>query len=202
MNAIKLLPKHFYARDASLVARDLLGKIISHGPVSLRITETEAYCWPDDSASHAFKGRTPRSEIMWGPPGRTYVYLCYGLHNMLNIVTNKENEAGAVLIRAAEPLDGNDLILERRGQTKISSDLLVGPGKVAKALNLDRSFCHHPLYEGLALSVFDNMPVESILVGPRIGISYAALKDQQAPLRFADGKSQAVAKKAELSFYY
>src|SRR5688572_26549600 len=102
----RLLPQSFYARDALVVAEELLGQHIHCGGVVLRITEVEAYRHPDDSASHCRMGRTPRNAPMWGPPGHAYVYLCYGIHSMLNFVTDREGEGAAVLIRSCEPVRG------------------------------------------------------------------------------------------------
>jgi DNA-3-methyladenine glycosylase len=188
----KILAQEFYARDAKIVARDLLGKIIIHGDVSMRITETEAYCWPNDSANHGYKGRTSRNESMWGPAGHAYVYLCYGLHNMLNFVTNSEGEAAAVLIRSCELLIGLEVIKARRGCIK---NLLTGPGNVGQALAIDRSYCHHPLFVEGGLAVLDAPLVQNIVTGSRIGIDYASVMDRKAHLRFADGDSLFVTKK-------
>ena len=113
MNA--LLDADFFDRDTVEVARDLLGKHLRRDEVVLRITEVEAYPWPDDSANHCFKGPTARNEAMWGPPGHAYIYLCYGIHHMLNLVTQAEGCGAAVLIRACEPVAGLKTISHRRG---------------------------------------------------------------------------------------
>src|SRR3954466_13526768 len=128
-----LLSQSFYARDALEVAEELLGHHIHYGEVVLRISEVEAYRHPGDSASHSRMGRTARNAPMWGPAGHAYVYLCYGIHQMLNLVTGAVGEAQAVLIRAAEPVRGLDVIRARRGG-KDGPVLLTGPGKVAQAL--------------------------------------------------------------------
>lgn len=138
----RLLPRHFYARDALDVARDLLGQEIWHDEVGLRITEVEAYRHPDDSASHCRAGLTARNAFMWGPPGRAYVYLCYGMHQMLNLVTNRDGEGAAVLIRSCEPIAGHRTIRRRRGG-KDGPVLLTGPGKVGQALGLDSPWVSH-----------------------------------------------------------
>ncbi len=124
---MSLLPQSFFARDARDGARDMLGRDLERGRVVRRLTETEAYVWPGDTASHSRFGRTARNEPMWGPPGHAYVYLCYGLHSMLNIVTNAEGEGAAVLIRACEPIAGLSAIRARRGG-KDGPELLTGPG--------------------------------------------------------------------------
>lgn len=195
MNDKKILQQAFYARDAIIVAKELLGKIIVHGDVSMRITETEAYCWPHDSANHAYKGRTNRNESMWGPAGHAYIYLCYGLHNMVNFVTNSEGEPAAVLIRSCEVVSGLNLIQQRRGAIKKLKYLLSGPGNVSQALGIDRSYCHHSLYTKGGLVVLDAPKIANILTGPRVGIDYASPIDRDAHLRFADGDSVFITKK-------
>ncbi|MCH9679998.1 MAG: DNA-3-methyladenine glycosylase, partial [Deltaproteobacteria bacterium] len=107
------LPLRFFARDVLDVAPALLGQHLHRDGVTLRITEVEAYRWPGDTACHARAGRTERNDAIWGPPGRAYVYLCYGIHTMLNVVTGSDGEAQAVLIRSCAPVDGLDVI-ERR----------------------------------------------------------------------------------------
>ena len=182
MSARRLL-QSFYARDVRDVARELLGKQLQRGPVRLRITEVEAYCGPEDSACHTSVGKTERNAPMWGPPGRAYVYLCYGLHVMLNIVTGRR-EGKAVLIRACEPQAGLELVRSRRGG-KEGPVLLTGPGKVGAALDLDTSFSHHPLYLPGGLQLFDGAPPAAVLAGPRVGIDYARRADRVARLRYA-----------------
>lgn len=183
-----LLPPSFFARDALLVARDLLGCVLCRDDVAVRITEVEAYRYPEDSASHCRMGRTPRNEPMWGPPGHAYVYLCYGVHSMLNLVTNAEGEGSAVLIRAAEPIAGHDRIASRRGGRLD----LAGPGKVGAALGLDTSWSGHPLFTPGGLECRHGSPVARPLVGPRVGIDYACRRDRRAPYRFADPESSSV----------
>jgi DNA-3-methyladenine glycosylase len=179
-----VLPQSFYARDALIVAEELLGKLICHEDVVLRITEVEAYCHPDDSASHCRFGRTTRNEPMWGPGGHAYVYLCYGMHNMLNIVTNAADEGAAVLIRACEPVSGTARIAERRGSIR-GPAALTGPGKVAAALGLDTSFSGKPLFKPRGLRVLEGAPPKGVLVAPRVGIAYATKEHQTALWRFA-----------------
>ena len=182
------MPEAFFARDALDVARDLLGRVIVHGEVAVRITEVEAYRHPGDTASHCRMGRTPRNAPMWGPPGRAYVYLCYGVHAMLNLVTGAVDEGAAVLVRAAEPVRGLETIAARRG-AKLD---LAGPGKVAAALGLDTTYSHHPLTEPGGLELREGTPVARALVGPRVGIDYASARDRRAPYRFADPGATAV----------
>ena len=183
--AAPVLPQKFYAREALTVARDLLGKLLRRDEVVLRITEVEAYRFPDDTANHCRVGRTDRNASMWGPPGHAYVYLCYGLHNLLNLVTNREGEGSAVLIRACEPVAGLPQIQARRKMSGERPLLLTGPGKIGQALGLDPRWSHHPLFEPGGLTVHDAPRVKAILAGPRVGIDYAEPADRAAPWRLA-----------------
>jgi DNA-3-methyladenine glycosylase len=186
-----IVEQSFYARDALIVAEAVLGKLLRHGGVVLRITEVEAYRHPDDSANHCRAGRTARNAPMWGPPGHAYVYLCYGMHHMLNLVTDGEGQGAAVLVRAAEPVRGHALVRERRGG-RDGPIALTGPGKVAAALGLDTSFSGHSLFRRGGLSVVEADPPAAILAGPRVGIAYARPRDQRAPWRLAVADSDYV----------
>ncbi|MBX3249863.1 MAG: DNA-3-methyladenine glycosylase [Myxococcales bacterium] len=183
------LPRSFFARDVLEVAPDLLGRELVRGAVRLRITEVEAY-GPRDTACHAHRGRTPRNAVMFGPPGHAYVYLCYGLHWMLNVVTNAPGEPAAVLIRACEPVEGLTVVRERRGG-KSGPVLLTGPGKVGAALGLDGAMSGHALYRRGQLELHAGAPIQpsEMVVGPRVGIDYAAPADREAHHRFAIGTS-------------
>ena len=181
-----LLSRHFFERDVESVASSLIGAEIRLGGVSLRITETEAYGGSDDSASHARFGRTERNAPMWGGAGRVYVYLCYGIHHMLNFVTGRSGTAGAVLIRSCEPIEGIDLIRERRG-ARNGTELLAGPGRVGEALGLDVGWSNHDACARGGLEVHAGRAPERILVGPRVGVSYAEERDQNQRRRYADG---------------
>jgi len=194
----RLLPQSFYARDALEVAADLLGQQICAGPVVLRITEVEAYRYPDDTASHCRMGRTPRNQPMWGPPGHAYVYLCYGMHSMLNLVTNRRGEGAAVLIRACEPIAGLPTIAERRGGKLVPSSL-AGPGKVAAALGLDRSYSGHCLFRRGRLEVQQGEAPRAVLAGPRVGIGYASDEHQRAPWRLAIAETPWVSQRRTLA---
>ena len=143
----------------------------------LRIIETEAYL-PGDSASHAWKKRTPRNAPMWGPPGRAYVYRCYGIHHLLNAVCDEDGVPAAVLIRAADVLAGEDTVRERRGG-KLD---LVGPGKVAAALALDVTWSGQPLWGDLA--IFSGTAPVTVVTAPRVGIDYALPEHRDAPWRY------------------
>ncbi len=174
------LPASFYARPTLDVARDLLGCTLERGPVRLRIVEVEAYL-PGDSANHGFRGRTARNAPMWGPPGRAYVYLCYGLHHLLNLVTEREGVPAAVLIRGCTLLEGEALVRDRRGARWRD---LIGPGKVGQALGLDTSWSGKPLWG--ELRVLPGRAPRAVGTGPRVGIDYAAPADRDAPWRLWD----------------
>ena len=192
-----VLPQSFYARDALIVAEELLGKLICHGEVVLRITEVEAYCHGGDTANHCRMGRTPRNEPMWGPPGHAYVYLCYGMHNMLNIVTNARDEGAAVLVRSCEPVAGAASIAARRGALT-GPVALTGPGKVGAALGLDTSFSGQPLFRRRGLRLLEGPPPPEVLVAPRVGIGYATPEHQAALWRFASGGTPYVSQRKTL----
>jgi DNA-3-methyladenine glycosylase len=163
-----LLPRSFYARPAVEVARALLGKILTHGEASGRIVETEAYLGVIDAAAHAYRGVTPRTRVLFGPPGHAYVYLIYGIYDCLNIVAEPEGEAGCVLIRAIEPLTG----ITR------STD---GPGKLTRALGITLKHNGCDVTRGpITVSAPKGSGEIKIGVSPRIGITKAA----DLPLRF------------------
>ena len=137
----KRLPRCFYDRPTLKVARELLGKYLvvkkDRHLLSGKIVETEAYDGFKDPASHAHRGMTPRNEVMFGSPGHAYVYLTYGMHHCLNLVTEKKGYPAAVLIRAVEPADGIQLMKRRRGRRNLR-DLTSGPAKLCQALGVDR----------------------------------------------------------------
>ena len=190
------LPQDWYQRDVVMVARDLVGRHLHRDGVVLRITEVEAYLGPTDSAAHTRMGRTPRNAPMWGPGGHAYIYLCYGLHNMLNIVTGN-GEGTAVLIRSAEPVAGLDSIRARRGG-KDGPVLLTGPGKLGSALGLSTEWSGHALFEPGGLELHEGVPARRIVSGSRIGIDYALKKHIRARLRFADADSEWVTHRRKL----
>ncbi len=192
------LARDFYLRDSLEVARDLLGRWLVHGDVVLRVTEVEAYRGPTDTAAHSRSGKTARNASMWGPPGRAYVYRCYGLHWMLNVVTGDEGEAFAVLVRSAEPVAGHAIVAARRGG-RAGPDSLAGPAKVAQALAIDRSFDAHDLTVEGGLVLTAGEPCAEALVGPRVGIDYASPEHRDAPWRLADAGSRSVSHRRGLS---
>ena len=192
-----MLPRSFFARDALEVARDLLGARLQRGGVALRITEVEAYRWPGDTASHGRHGRTERNDALWGPPGTVYIYLCYGMHHLLNLVTGADGEAAAVLVRACEPLAGLSTIRRRRGG-RDGPVLLNGPGKVGAALGLDLGWNGHAVYLPGGLEAYRGTPPKEVLRGPRIGVDYARSTDRAAPWRLAVGESAWVGYRSRL----
>jgi DNA-3-methyladenine glycosylase len=180
---IKPLSLSFYARDAESVAKELLGQTLVVKLNSLekrsRIVETEAYVGIHDLACHAAKGKTKRTEIMFGEAGRAYIYLIYGLHNMLNIVTSIKDDPQAVLIRAVEPLTYAD-------DTK-------GPGKLCKVLGISRLHNGESLL-GSKLWLEKSKVPKTIVTTKRIGVDYAK-EWKDAPLRFYDTDSEWVSRR-------
>jgi DNA-3-methyladenine glycosylase len=142
---MKKLPIAFYQRkDVVKIAEDLIGKILvskfDGRLTSGMIVETEAYIGLTDKASHSFGGRrTAKNEYMYAAPGTAYVYVCYGMHQLFNVVTNKKDIPDAVLIRAIEPLQGMDIMLQRTGKLKSNNTLTRGPGNVGKALGINKA---------------------------------------------------------------
>lgn len=136
-----VLPQKFYERGATKVAKELLGAFLvtnlPEGKTVGRVMETEAYLSSGDPASHSFKGKTKRNSVMFGPPGHAYVYFIYGMYYCVNVVTGREGAGEAVLIRALEPIEGRDIMGERRGVTNIHK-LCNGPGKLTKALGITK----------------------------------------------------------------
>lgn len=175
-----LLHLEFYSRpDVVQISRDLLGCVlctkIDGEFTSGIITETEAYCGRNDKACHAYnETRTNRTEVMFGPPGHSYIYLCYGIHHLFNVVTNKEGLADAVLIRAIKPTTGIEIIKERRGIHTLNK-LTDGPGKLSQALAINRSMSGCSLFEPPIW--IENREIEitqdSIRSSKRIGVDYA-----------------------------
>lgn len=180
-----LLERPFFIRPCAEVARDLLGCHLVRGSVALRITEVEAYLGPQDSASHARFGRTARNAPMWAAGGLAYVYLCYGIHWMLNVGADAEGQGSAILVRACEPISGLPVIKRRRGMDADGPVLLAGPGKVAQALGMDASFSGRPLFEAGGLELREGDAPTRLLAGRRVGIDYASEADRIARLRFA-----------------
>lgn len=183
------LPRSFYlGGDVVAIARDLLGKVLvteidGHTTAGI-ISETEAYAGPVDRASHAFDGRrTRRNEVMYAEGGTAYVYLCYGIHHLFNVVTNSADIPHAVLIRAIHPLEGIDLMRERRGSgARLSTS---GPGTLTQALGIRTAHNGTDLL-GDTIHIDDRsivVPSNAVITGPRIGVDYAGT-DALLPYRF------------------
>ena len=184
MSRGRRLRRPFYARDPLEVAPDLLNKVLVHGDRAGRIVEVEAYRGADDPASHAYRGPTPRTEVMFGPPGHLYVYFTYGMHWCANAVTSRDGEAGAVLIRALAPLRGIEAMQAARPAARRAVDLANGPAKACQALGIDGIHDGVDLVTaeaGLAIIDDGTDPPEAPRVGPRVGISVAT----DRPWRFS-----------------
>lgn len=185
------IPAEIYLRnDVVGIARDLLGKVlctrIEGRPTAAIITETEAYAGVTDRASHAYGGRrTRRTEPMFGRGGFAYVYLCYGIHHLFNVVTGDEGTPHAILVRAGSPVDGVETMLSRRRKDRVDKKLMAGPGTIAQALGIKTSMTGTDLAgDSLWLEdrgiVVDDWDIEA---GPRIGVDYAG-EDATNPWRF------------------
>ncbi|WP_210593154.1 DNA-3-methyladenine glycosylase [Streptomyces sp. GESEQ-35] len=173
------LPREFFDRPVLEVAPDLLGRILVRttpdGPISLRLTEVEAYDGPNDPGSHAYRGRTPRTDVMFGPPGHVYVYFTYGMWHCMNLVCGPDGTASAVLLRAGEIVEGAELARKRRLSARNDKELAKGPARLATALDVDRAldgtdacaFGATPLRILTGTSV----PSDQVWNGPRTGVS-------------------------------
>jgi DNA-3-methyladenine glycosylase len=164
------------------VARALLGKILVHGETAGRIVETEAYLGGgDDLAAHTARGVTPRTRVIFGPPGHAYVYFIYGMYECLNIVAEPDGTPGCVLIRALEPVAGIEIMKGRRPKARTVHDLASGPGKLTLAMGITRAQNGADMTHGnLVVRELRNEPQIKILTTPRIGITKCA----DLPLRF------------------
>ncbi|RYF89316.1 MAG: DNA-3-methyladenine glycosylase [Chitinophagaceae bacterium] len=188
---MKKLPRSFYQRsNVLIIARELLGKIVVTNidgiVTSGRIVETEAYVALTDKASHSFNGRrTAKNEHMYGEGGTSYIYICYGIHQMLNIVTNEKDIPDAVLIRALEPMQGIETMLKRTGKAVLDNTLTKGPGNVGKAMGLYKHYSGISLMDA-SISLYDDkfeLPGEKLGISKRIGVDYAG-DDALLPYRF------------------
>lgn len=190
LDTLKLNPSYYLHRDVVFLARDLLGKVLFtqiDGAVTAGIiVETEAYFGVKDKASHAYGGRrTNRTEPLYHQGGIAYVYLCYGIHYLFNIVTSVEDEPHAILIRAVEPLIGKDIMELRRNMPATRAAITSGPGSAAKALGIDATFNRKDL-DGPDIWIEDHgfrYKKDAIAAGPRVGVAYAQ-EDALLPWRF------------------
>ena len=181
----KKLPRDFYLQPTRRAARALLGKVLVHdsaeGLAVGRIVEAEAYLAEDDPGCHAYKGKTKRNAVMFGPPGHAYVYFTYGNHWLINAVTQAEGVPEAVLIRALEPVEGIELMRARRGRENIR-DLCSGPGKLAQALGIGKEHNGTDLTQGPLWVADDGFKVSRVSRTTRIGL--ASGQGDELPLRF------------------
>ena len=187
---MKLPESYYQSSDVVALSRDLIGKYlftkIDGAVTGGYIVETEAYNGAIDRASHAYGNKlTPRTKTMFEKGGLAYVYLCYGIHEMFNIVTSVEGQPHAILIRAINPTDGIDLMLLRRSMASFKSNITSGPGSVAKALSISRAVNAFSL-QGETIWIEDRglaFPNEEVAAVPRVGVGYAA-EDALLPYRF------------------
>ena len=188
---MKILPVSFYQRENVFqIARELLGKVVvtkwNKVITSGRIVEVEAYNGVIDKASHAFGDkRTARNEVIYAEGGVAYVYLCYGIHHLFNVVTNAKEEPHAILIRALEPIKGIDEMLRRVGKEKLDHTLTRGPGNLSKALGIFTSHSGYSLQSKKLYKAEERGDLNKmeIIASPRIGVDYAG-KDALLPYRF------------------
>jgi DNA-3-methyladenine glycosylase len=180
-----LLDREFFHRPVEEVAHALLGRVLSRtapeGEVAVRLTEVEAYAGPLDPASHAFRGRTARNSVMFGPPGHAYVYFTYGMHFCVNLVCGPEGTSSGVLLRAGQLTTGAELARERRPRSPVR-DLARGPARLCQALAIDRDLDGADVCSDGALRILTGSPADpaSVRRGPRTGVSSA----QDTPWRF------------------
>lgn len=196
------LERDFYLReDVAEVSRDLIGKVlctrIGGAFTAGMITETEAYSGRNDRACHANNGlRTNRTEVMYRRGGTAYVYLCYGIHHLFNVVTNQEERADAVLVRAVKPLEGLDTMLERRGMGRREPALTAGPGRLTQALGITTDFYGADLLgDTIWIENRQLLPTDTeITSDARVGVEYAG-EHARRPWRFYPSGSRWVSKK-------
>jgi DNA-3-methyladenine glycosylase len=181
------LERTWFDRPAEAVARDLLGARLVHdaadGMVAGTIVEVEAYAGPEDLAAHSARGRTPRNDVMFGPPGHLYVYFIYGIHHCMNVVCGPETKPEAVLVRGVAVDQGIELARRRRGTAVPARRLASGPGNVARAFGVDRALNGIDLLDGPMRIVPHARRDLVIATGPRIGVEYAG-EWAARPLRF------------------
>jgi DNA-3-methyladenine glycosylase len=181
IDATRPLPLSFYAKPTVDVARNLLGCVLTHHRSAGMIVEVEAYLGTDDQAAHAYRGITERTRVIFGPPGRAYIYFIYGMHECLNVVAEESGRPGCVLIRALEPLTGLEQMYERRRWKGLPRGLANGPGKLTQALAITREQYGARLDRGsLSIRTWKTPLSFETEATPRIGITHCA----DWPLRF------------------
>lgn len=177
MSRARTLPRSFYARDSRELAPLLLNKLLVARTddgvrLAARLVEVEAYCGSEDPGSHAYRGMTPRTEVMFGPPGHLYVYFTYGMHWCANVVATKDGDASAVLLRAAAPVDGIDVMRARRTKVRRDRDLLAGPARLCQAFGLTGAHNGVDLVRGSVRIVDDGVdPPRAPAITTRIGLA-------------------------------
>jgi DNA-3-methyladenine glycosylase len=184
----RTLPRSFYARDSLALAPELLNKLLVHRPadgvrLAARIVEVEAYRGSDDPGSHAYGGETPRVEVMFGPPGHLYVYFTYGMHWCANVVATKSGDAAAVLLRAAAPVDGIEVMRSRRVRARRDRDLLGGPARLCQAFGITGEHNGVDVVRGPIRILDDGVPPPDVPgVSTRVGLSPG--RGDERPWRF------------------
>ncbi|CAL2061966.1 MULTISPECIES: DNA-3-methyladenine glycosylase [Streptomyces] len=186
------LPRKFFDRPVLDVAPDLLGRVLVRttpdGPISVRLTEVEAYDGPNDPGSHAYRGRTPRNAVMFGEPGHVYVYFTYGMWHCMNLVCGPEGRASAVLLRAGEVVEGAELARKRRPSARNDRELAKGPARLATALEVDRALDGTDACTAgeSALRILTGTPVpaEQVRSGPRTGVAGEGGNGEIHPWRY------------------
>jgi DNA-3-methyladenine glycosylase len=184
----RTLPRSFYARGALELAPALLNKLlVRHTPdgerLAARIVEAEAYLGSDDPGSHAYRGMTARTEVMFGPPGHLYVYFTYGMHWCANVVATKDGDAAAVLLRAAAPVEGVDVMRSRRAKARRDRELLAGPARLCQALGITGADNGNDLVRGAIRILDDGVPPPAApAVSVRIGLTVG--RGDEHPWRF------------------
>lgn len=184
----RTLPRSFYARDSRELAPLLLNKLLvgltdAGVRLAARLVEVEAYCGGDDPGSHAYRGMTPRTEVMFGPPGHLYVYFTYGMHWCANVVATKDGDAAAVLLRAAAPVDGIEVMRERRPKARRDRDLLAGPARLCQAFGLTGAHNGVDVVRGPVRILDDGVaPPDAPGISTRIGLT--AGRGDDHPWRF------------------
>lgn len=177
----RLLTREELAVDPVDASRLLLGSHLEAGGVRVRVVEVEAYRGGDDPASHCYRGKTPRNEVMFGPAGFLYVYFVYGMHFCANVVTLTDGVPGAVLLRAGEVVEGEDIAFSRRPASRSAAELGKGPARLCKVLGLDRSQNGVDLTSASSpVRLYAGEPVSQVHAGPRVGVAVA----MDVPWRF------------------